>query len=124
MGIKKKARKIVAIDVSVDHVLEENLKDGNVEFIEMNASSMGFDDGCFQTIVFFNALAHIQKDLHGILTECLRILKKEGSILFITTWKLDYALHDHVIAASPVGIRTDKETKQFRVTIAKKPSMI
>ena len=124
IGLKNTARKVIAIDVSVGHVYEQNMKDGNVEFLEMNASAMGFDGGCFHTIVFFNALAHIKKDLNGILRECLRILKKEGSIIFISTWKLDYALHDLISAASTVGIQADQETKQFRATIAKKPSMI
>ena len=55
-------------------------------------SKMDFRDAVFDTIILYNALYHIKGQWDEILAECRRVLKPEGHIFLISTWKLDLAL--------------------------------
>ena len=123
-AVRATAQKVLAIDVSIDHVDKDNSEDKGVFYLGMNAAAMGFVAGCFDTIVFFNALAQIRKDLNGIFPECMRVSKMAGAVLFITTWKWDYPLHAHVLGAPGVRIQDDQETRRFRLTVVRQPLII
>lgn len=61
----------------------------NVHFQIMDASQMDFADNTFDTIILYNAFAHVQSQWSEIERECKRVLKANGVIDVIGTWKLD-----------------------------------
>lgn len=60
-----------------------------LHFQIMDASKMDYADNTFDTIVLYNAFFHIQSQWTEIERECKRVLKTEGVIYVIGTWKLD-----------------------------------
>lgn len=62
---------------------------GNLHFQIMDASNMDYADDTFDTVVLYNAFAHIQSQWIEIERECKRVLKAEGVIYIVGTWKLD-----------------------------------
>lgn len=61
----------------------------NVHFQIMDASQMDFADNTFDTIILYNAFAHVQSQWSEIERECKRVLKADGVIDVVSTWKLD-----------------------------------
>jgi ubiquinone/menaquinone biosynthesis C-methylase UbiE len=113
------SKKIIAIDVA-NHLTEKiNLDGKKIQFIKMDAKSMGFRNGVFDTIVFYNALAHVRKTMDEIMQECFRVLTKTGVILLVSTWKLDYPLHKNIFEACRGKIIDDRKGDGFRVTTVK-----
>ena len=64
----------------------------NICFQVMDAAKTNFGDSAFDTVILYNALYHIKGQYDEILAECRRVLKPEGHIFLIFTWKLDLAL--------------------------------
>lgn len=61
----------------------------NIHFQIMDASKMDYADDTFDTVVLYNAFSHIQSQWTEIERECRRVLKAEGVIYVVGTWKLD-----------------------------------
>ncbi len=61
----------------------------NFHFQIMDASQMDYADNTFDTIILYNAFYHIQSQWIKIEPECKRVLKAEGVIYIVGTWKLD-----------------------------------
>ena len=62
---------------------------GNLHFQIMDASKMDYADETFDTVILYNAFFHIQSQWIEIEQECKRVLKAEGVIYVVGTWKLD-----------------------------------
>ena len=61
----------------------------NVHFHIMDASKMDYADSTFDTVVLYNAFSHIQSQWLEIKRECSRVLKTNGVIYVVGTWKMD-----------------------------------
>lgn len=61
----------------------------NVHFQIMDASDMDYADSTFDTIILYNAFFHVQSQWNEIKRECERVLKANGVIYIVGTWKLD-----------------------------------
>lgn len=61
----------------------------NLHFQIMDASKMDYADDTFDTVILYNAFYHIQSQWIKIEQECKRVLKAEGVIYIVGTWKLD-----------------------------------
>ena len=81
------ANQIKCIDL-VDFRLG-NIDRKNISFEIMDASKMTYADNTFDTIIIYNAFAHIVTQWHYIEKECRRVLKNTGKIILISTWSLD-----------------------------------
>ncbi len=78
---------VYCIDIDagrLDSKLAEKL-----HFQIMDASKMDYADETFDTVILYNAFFHIQSQWIEIETECKRVLKAEGVIYVVGTWKLD-----------------------------------
>ena len=58
----------------------------------MDASKMKYSDHAFDTIIIYNAYYHIQAQWKEIEKECKRVLRSNGCIYIIGTWKLDTSI--------------------------------
>lgn len=90
------ARSVSCIDLD-NHRLNP-ITQGNVHFEIMDASRMRYSDEAFDTVFVYNALYHIRSQWEEIKKECVRVLKPEGSIYLIATWKLDVTLMQDMFA--------------------------
>lgn len=78
---------VYCIDIDagrLDSKLAEKL-----HFQIMDASKMDYADESFDTVILYNAFYHIQSQWIEIERECKRVLKAEGVIYVVGTWKLD-----------------------------------
>ena len=50
---------------------------------------MDYADSTFDTIILYNAFFHVQSQWNEIRRECERVLKANGVIYIVGTWKLD-----------------------------------
>jgi ubiquinone/menaquinone biosynthesis C-methylase UbiE len=68
--------------------LESRLAE-NLHFQIMDASKMGYADDTFDTVILYNAFSHVQSQWIEIERECRRVLKSDGIIYVVGTWKMD-----------------------------------
>ena len=61
----------------------------NIHFQIMDASKMVYAHNTFDTVILYNAFSHIQTQWIEIEQECKRVLKADGVIYIVGTWKLD-----------------------------------
>jgi len=81
---------VYCIDLDAER-LDRKLTE-NIHFQIMNASKMNYADNTFDTIVLYNAFFHIQSQWMEIERECKRVLKPDGVIYIVGTWKMDVHL--------------------------------
>lgn len=62
----------------------------NVLFSEMDAAKLAFGNESFDTVIAYNAAAHLESDLIKTISESLRVTKNNGSVIFISSWKMDH----------------------------------
>lgn len=82
------ANRVSCIDLD-DSRLNQQGKQANIRFQIMDASKMTFSDNTFDTIVLYNSFFHIQSHWNEIERECKRVVRDEGAIYVVGTWKLD-----------------------------------
>ena len=72
----------------------------NVCFSKMDAGNMSYPDHSFDTVIMYNAFAHVHDQWSFIEKECLRVLKPTGHLYVISTWSLDISLMNEVFGGS------------------------
>ncbi len=82
------AREVFSVDLVDFRLNKQNVK-SNMHFEIMDASEMTYKDEAFDTVFIYNAFSHIQDNWKAIEKECRRVLKPEGKIYVISTWKID-----------------------------------
>lgn len=82
------ANRVSCIDLD-DSRLNQQGKQANIYFQIMDASKMTFSENTFDTIVLYNSFFHIQSHWNEIERECKRVVRDEGAIYVVGTWKLD-----------------------------------
>ena len=93
------AKSVCCIDLD-DSRLNGAILRPNIQFQIMDASKMDYPDDSFDTVVLYNAFFHIQSHWDEIARECKRVVKDEGSIYIVGTWKLDMNLIEHTFGSA------------------------
>ena len=83
------AKNVKCIDLDSFRLNKEISEHGNVTFELMDATDMKYDDAAFDTIVIYNAIAHLNSVFPQVLKECGRVLKADGSIFIISSFGID-----------------------------------
>lgn len=86
------AREIHCLDLDADRLLPGLKNCPNVVFDQMDAAAMTYPANCFDIVVLYNALAHVELVLDPLLEGCLRVLKPEGCMLLLSSFKMDKAV--------------------------------
>ena len=86
------AKQVICIDIDSGRLDSQVKERDNISFQKMDAAKMEFEDEVFDTIILYNALYHIKEQYDAIMAECRRVLKPEGHIVLVATWKLDSSL--------------------------------
>ena len=84
------ARSVSCIDINDSKLT--SFKGTNIHFQIMNAAAMEYKNETFDAVFLYNALSHVVSQWEKIEKECFRVLKPNGSIYIIGTWKIDKAL--------------------------------
>lgn len=61
----------------------------NIAFKRMDATALRFANGTYDTVVVYNALAHLETVIDRVVSECLRVVKLGGNIYFISSFSMD-----------------------------------
>ena len=84
----KYAKSATCIDLDESRINGKALP-RNVRFEKMNAACMNYPNESFDNVFLYNALFHVKEEWDEIEKECRRVLRPDGSIYIIGTWKLD-----------------------------------
>lgn len=82
------AKTVSCIDLDLGR-LNPQVQRSNIQFQIMDASKMEYPDRVFDTVVLYNAFSHIQSQWKEIECECKRVVKDDGVICIVGTWKMD-----------------------------------
>lgn len=85
----KIARCVECIDLDSIRLRKEIFEHDNITFQVMDARKMQYSDMTFDTIVMYNAIGHLSLIMASVINECKRVLKSDGSILIISSLKMD-----------------------------------
>lgn len=83
------AESVYAIDLDDIRLLPEAKAIDNLHFQIMDATAMTYPDKTFDTVVMYNAIGHLAEIVGDVLAECLRVLKYDGSIYIVSSFKMD-----------------------------------
>lgn len=126
LSASKYAKEVLATDISLERFKRRNL-DGvpqNIEFKEMNATTLLVDNDSIDITVCYNALGHLENILQSVLIEMIRVTMQEGYLLFMATWTMDKKiiskLKDMISEYSNLEVCDDIEKSTFRALIVKK----
>ena len=86
------AARVACIDLDTCRLRPAVLTSPDITFQQMDAASMAFPDASFDTVVIFNALFHLRECLPQVLAECLRVRRSGGTIVLVSSFKLDMPL--------------------------------
>lgn len=94
--IAKTARQVSGVDVSAEAVAyaQENYDGQNIEYKKGDGVKIPYPDGYFEIITSFETIEHI-KDYKSFMSECKRVLKKDGLLLLSTPNSIEFAEGNH-----------------------------
>ncbi|MBD5081532.1 MAG: class I SAM-dependent methyltransferase [Ruminococcaceae bacterium] len=87
------ASEVFAVDL-VDFRLHKEKFKSNVHFEIMDISKMTYANESFDTVFIYNAFSHIKDQWKDIERECRRVLKPQGKLYVISSWKIDTSLFE------------------------------
>ncbi len=120
------AKEVIATDLSLERVYRKGAMDipRNIRFLEMDAASLTFKENSFDAVVCYNALGHLHEVIQPVLKEMTRVVKTEGVLLFIATWKMDRAIlqlvNDEAISFQGLEVSQKIEGRNYGVLVVQK----
>ena len=85
--LSNKAKKVIGLDISPEAVryAKKEYSGNNFEFQVGSILDIPFNDGTFDIVNSIETFEHVErKHIEKLISECLRVLKKEGLFLFST----------------------------------------
>lgn len=89
IAASKIAKTVICIDLDDFRLNKEIFECRNITFEKMDATALTYADGAMDTVVIYNAIAHLETIIPNVLNECLRVLKPDGYIYIISSFKMD-----------------------------------
>lgn len=123
IAASKYYKQVECIDIVDSRLKSEIYECHNIQFHKMDATSMEYKENTFDTIVMYNAVKHLEEILGLVLDECLRVLKKDGNIYFISSFSIDKPVLKTTIPhlLDSIGLSYNvKETPKFDCIILHK----
>lgn len=74
---------IIGVDISFNGIkfAKKNYKSKNIEFIQMDALNLKFENNSFDAVISFDILEHIDEDYQSkFISEIARVLKDKGTV--------------------------------------------
>lgn len=94
----KYADKVIATDISlyrIDRISKETIP-SNLEFYEMDATRLEFEDNNFDLAVCCNGMGHLGDDALNAVNEMLRVIEPNGKAIILGTWKLEIPIIEKI----------------------------
>ncbi len=88
ISASKYAKSVTCVDLDESRIKRKVFPE-SVSFEIMNAACMDYPAGSFDNVFLYNAFFHVKEGWDEIEKECRRVLRSDGSIYIIGTWKLD-----------------------------------
>ena len=83
------AKTVTCIDLDDTRIKLNIAERTNLKFQRLDATEMNFDDDLFDTAVLYNAVGHLEEIIDEALSECRRVVKPNGDIYLISSFKMD-----------------------------------
>ena len=91
--LSQKAQRVTGVDLSKDAIdfAREQFHKDNLEYFQMSIGELAFPDHCFDAVVSFETIEHVEKEVQELfLEQVIRVLKPDG--LFIVSTPNDELL--------------------------------
>ena len=88
----KFAKEVFCVDMVSFRLKEEVMECENLTFEQMDVTAMKYEEQTFDTVVMYNAIAHLDTIIPETLKESKRVLKAGGCIYVISSFKMDKAV--------------------------------
>ena len=88
------AQAVHCIDLDERRLMTDARENERIHFACMDARQMKFPDESCDTIVIYNAIGHLTGIIPRVVQECLHVLKSDGSIHIISSFKMDHITID------------------------------
>lgn len=89
LAASETAKNVVCIDLDAFRLDDSVRACGSVKFKQMDATALQYDDGTFDTVVMYNAAAHLESVFPAVLRESLRVLKPGGHVFLLSSFSMD-----------------------------------
>lgn len=86
------AAEVVCFDLDDKRLHPAALQTPKLCFEIMDAASMRFPNACFDTVVLYNAIGHLEEIAEPVLRECLRVVNTSGSVWIVSSFGMDKAV--------------------------------
>ena len=83
------AKTVTCIDIDDTRIKLNISERTNLKFQMLDATEMNFVDDLFDTAVLYNAVGHLEGIIEKVLSECRRVVKPNGDIYLISSFKMD-----------------------------------
>lgn len=97
------AGSVSCIDLDASR-MNPQILETKVRFQVMDATQMAYPDNSFDTVVLYNAFSHIQSQWREIKRECRRVVRDDGAIYVVGTWKMNVSRMEQVFGKSAVWL--------------------
>lgn len=88
----KIASEVYAIDI--ENKTKFIVPQANLFFKLNDATKMDFRPNSFDTVVLYDTVGYLERDIERVIDECLRVLKQDGVILLCSSMSYDRAVLD------------------------------
>ena len=82
----------VCFDLDDKRLHSAALQTPRLSFEIMDATSMQFPEACFDTVVLYNAIGHLEEIAESVLRECLRVVNTFGAVWIVSSFRMDKAV--------------------------------
>lgn len=108
------AHKVCCIDLDGSRMKFNPDNYQNLNFQIMDATKMKYEKASFDTVVIYNAIAHLEGVIDDILEESKRVTRKQGNIYVISSFKMDkWVIREKILPQVQKDNVTVHEDKQF-----------
>lgn len=117
------AEEVFSIDMVSFRLMEEVKECKNLTFEQMDVTAMKYEDQTFDTVVMYNAIAHLDTVIPETLSESKRVLKAGGVIYVISSFKIDKAVIEEKLvpylekSGERYTIETDKTYTYVKIEV-------
>lgn len=119
------ASEVYAIDV--ENKMQFIKKQPNLIFKMMDAVKLEFRPMSFDTVVYYNTVGHLERDIEASINESLRVLKEDGTIIFCSSMSYDRSVLDKVVIPYLQKLDVDLKLNMYQtmkfVSVTKKKRM-
>lgn len=118
------AEEVFSVDMVSFRLMKEVKECKNLTFEQMDVTAMKYEEQTFDTVVIYNAIAHLDTVIPETLSESKRVLKAGGVVYVISSFKIDKAVIEEKLipylekSGERYTVETDKIYTYVKISVS------